>query len=464
MSDVKWKAVHSAWLEEGGRRLDCNPYMSGALEARDALKRLSCRKDKLRDVTTAMFDSGRESRKWVSDSRFGTRFMGSTAIGLAEMSKLPLIANKQVARNPKLVLEHGWSLITRSGSIGRMAYVRPDMVGLACSEDVLRVVPDTSLIPSGYLYAFLSSRYGVPLVVAGTYGAIIQHIEPEHIADLPVPRFGAAFEAEIHQLIDESARLRSAANETLSETLAELEVAAGFSMVELPQVTELSCSSVMLSSLNDRFDAPYHSAAALSAEKMLDRSPLGVASLPDVVKRYFKPPIFKRLWVDGEEYGRQFVSGVDIYRYQSEEPRYVSSRTPKFNEFLLERGMVVFQAAGQIYGLFARPLYVNGWLEGAFCADDVFRIAPFTEEDGAFLYLFLRTKVGEALIKRQACGNSIPRVWEPHISRLRVLWPEPAVRKSFAKPVIEAHEMIEQARQAELKAVRLLEQKIKGGT
>ena len=86
------------------------------------------------------------------------------------------------------------------------------------------------------------------------------------------------------------------------------------------------------------------------------------------------------------------------------------------------------------------------------------------DEDGAFLYLFLRTKVGEALIKRQACGNSIPRVWEPHISRLRVLWPEPAVRKSFAKPVIEAHEMIEQARQAELKAVRLLEQKIKGGT
>lgn len=462
MSDVKWKTVRSAWLEEGGRRLDCNPYMSGALEARDALKRLSCRKDKLRNVTTAMFDSGRESRKWVSDSQFGTRFMGSTAIGLAEMSKLPLIANKQVVRNPKLVLQQGWSLITRSGSIGRMAYVRPDMVGLACSEDVLRVVPDTSLIPSGYLYAFLSSRYGVPLVVAGTYGAIIQHIEPEHIADLPVPRFESAFEAEIHRLVEKSAHLRSAANETLSETLTQLEVAAGFAAVELPQVTELSCSSVMFSSLNDRLDAPYHSAAALSAEGMLGRSPLGAAALPDVVKRYFKPPIFKRLWVDGEEYGRQFVSGVDIYRYQSEEPRYVSSRTPKFDEFLLERGMVVFQAAGQIYGLFARPLYVNGWLEGTFCADDVFRITPFTEVDGAFLYLFFRTKVGEALIKRQACGNSIPRVWEPHISRLRVLWPDPPVRESFAKPVIEAHEMIEQARQAELKAIRLLEQKIKG--
>ena len=33
------RGVRSAWLEEGGRRLDCNPYMSGALEARDALER-----------------------------------------------------------------------------------------------------------------------------------------------------------------------------------------------------------------------------------------------------------------------------------------------------------------------------------------------------------------------------------------------------------------------------------------
>jgi type I restriction enzyme S subunit len=52
----------------------------------------------------------------------------------------------------------------------------------------MRVVPDAEKIPPGYLYAYLSSKFGVPLVVGGTYGAIIQHIEPEHIANLPVPR------------------------------------------------------------------------------------------------------------------------------------------------------------------------------------------------------------------------------------------------------------------------------------
>ncbi len=75
-------------------------------------------------------------------------------------------------------------MITCSGTIGRMTYVRPDMDGIWSSQDVLKVVPNPECIPPGYLYAFLSSRYGVPLVVSGTYGAIIQHIEPEHIADL----------------------------------------------------------------------------------------------------------------------------------------------------------------------------------------------------------------------------------------------------------------------------------------
>ena len=44
---------------------------------------------------------------------------------------------------------------------------------------MLRVGPDTDKIAPGYLYAFLSSKYGVPMIANAAYGAIIQHIEPE---------------------------------------------------------------------------------------------------------------------------------------------------------------------------------------------------------------------------------------------------------------------------------------------
>lgn len=201
------RVVRSAWLEKEGRRLDCGPYMSGALEAKEALDQLNVRKMPLRDVTVDIFHSGREGRRWVDSPEYGVPFLGSSDILRADLSTLPLLSKKQIQRNPKFTLGPGWTLITRSGTIGRMAYVRPDMVGMACSEDVLRVVPDESKIPPGYLYAFLSSKYGVPLIVSGTYGAIIQHIEPGHVAVLPVPRFDDDFESGIHQLVEQASSL-----------------------------------------------------------------------------------------------------------------------------------------------------------------------------------------------------------------------------------------------------------------
>lgn len=183
------KAVPSSWLENNGRRLDCGPYMSGALEARELLRKHIT--EPLSKVTSEIYHAGRESRIWVDSPEHGVPFMGSTDILAMDLSCLPLISKKQIASNPKFSIGKGWTLITRSGTVGRMAFARSDMDGVACSEHVMRVVPNESSIKPGYLYAYLSSRFGVPIVVSGTYGAIIQHIEPDHISGLPVPRLGS---------------------------------------------------------------------------------------------------------------------------------------------------------------------------------------------------------------------------------------------------------------------------------
>ena len=143
--------------------------------------------------------------------------------------------------------------------------------------------------------------------------------------------------------------------------------------------------------------------------------------------------------------------------------RYVSFRTPKFDEFILEEGSVIFQAAGQIYGLFGRPIYVSGWLTGLFAADDLYRLVPYTKSDGGYLYAFLRTAVGQVLLKRQACGNSIPRIWDPHMRDISIPWPDESHRDEIGNAVIAAHDRIEQARLAEAKAIALVEAAIKKG-
>ncbi|MCP4702422.1 MAG: restriction endonuclease subunit S, partial [Gammaproteobacteria bacterium] len=60
--------------------------------------------------------------------------------------------------------------------------------------------------------------FGVPQVVSGTYGAIIQHIEPEHIKDLPVPELPREVKIKSDRLINNAANL-------LTGFLKELETA-----------------------------------------------------------------------------------------------------------------------------------------------------------------------------------------------------------------------------------------------
>ena len=458
---MKLRTVPSSWFEKEGRRLDCGPYLSGAIEAKVLLEKLPVKKALLCEVTKegsgGIFHAGREGRTYLNDPAYGVSFLGSTDILAADLSWLPFISKKQVERNPLFTIQEGWTLITRSGTIGRMAYARPEMAGMACSEHVMRVVPDPDKVLPGYLFAYLSSRFGVPIIMSGTYGAIIQHIEPSHIADLPVPLPHNSFQEAIHNLINKSAQLRTDANNEISAVGDRLLERTSIKPMKGREVSSTGVSVLSSVKMGLRFDATYHSEVALEAESLVSAASVKVKTLLEVCERMFKPSMFKRLWVDDSQYGRQFISGQDAYKWASSDCRFVSLRTPNFDDYLLKRGWLVFQAAGQTYGLFGRPLFVYGWLENLFCADDIYRVIPRNEVDGAYMYAWLRTPHGRALLVRQACGYSIPRVWDPHVSKVLIPWPDELVREEIAQIVIQAHEALEKARLLERKAVAQVE-------
>jgi len=343
-----------------------------------------------------------------------------------------------------------------------MVYARNDMNGMACTEDVLRIIPDEKKVQPGYVYAYLSTKFGLPLVVSGTYGSIITHLEPHHIADLPVPRLGSV-EEEAHILVQRAADIRAEASRKIELMTDQIVAELGLPSLNHFDVSRLGWSTVSSYDIRRRLDAPFHSPAAIEAERAVRSGRYPVEKLRTVTERLFKPPVFRRIWVESSEHGRQFVSGTDAYLYEANELRFVSYRTPDFDEFIVKRGWVIFQAAGQIYGLFGRPLFVSGWLENIFCADDLYRIVPKTLEDGAYIYLFLRTLYGQVLIKRQASGNGIPRVWDPHMREFEIPWPDETTRKRLAQPVIEAHDSVAEALKLERQAIALVTRTIEEG-
>jgi len=458
---MKAKSVPSTWLEREGRRLDCGPYMSGALEAKVLLDGLKARKDALQAVTrdglSGIFHAGRIRRMWVDSTKYGQPFLSSTDILQADLSNLPFISKKSVAENPRLPLSPGWTLITRSGTVGRMAYARPDMDGYACSEHVLRVVPDAEKIPPGYLYAYLSSKFGLPLVIGGTYGAIIQHIEPEHIASLPVPRLGKKVEGTAHELIAEAAKLRDEAAAAQRDAIARVQRLLGWT-----SITSTNIAQAASSTLQRRLDAFHHAPRVVGAREALARR--AAVRLGDKVESVFEPNRGPRLKVDDPAFGVPFLSSSEVFRLDPVGDYSISKRrTPHLDKLLVSERDLLLPRSGQLGGIIGRAVLPLPTYYGHAASEHLVRVRCKSKEDAFFLWSVFASEPGYLATIGTAFGSSIPSLDCELIANMKVPWFDDAKRAELSKLVAASVEASTRAIHAERESVRIVEAAIEKG-
>lgn len=466
---MKVKTAPSSWLQRDGRRLDCGPYMSGALEAKVRLDKLKAKREPLSSLTKGhnggIFNGPKFSRTWVESEDHGVPFVGSSSMLMADLSELPLLRLKdaQSSKLSHLRLVPQMTLISCSGTIGRLVYVRPDMAGVWSSQDIMKIVPDPQKIPPGYLYAYLSSKFGVPLIVAGRYGAIIQHIEPHHVADLPVPRLGKTVERRVHDLVEDAARERTQAAHEL--TVATRAVVAELDLPPLLQKRDrawwghcVSCSEL---NRTRRFEGYFHNPVALRLDDWISRRREGYWRLGDVADVFDVPP-FKHIYV-GSEHGLPFYTSGALFRLERSTDKYLSrTRTKDLHKYVIKKGWVLLARSGQLGGIIGCPQLADSALHETTTSDHVIRIVPRTELiTPGFLYAYLATEeIGYPLLTRTMTGASVPALWPSYLNEVRIV----KARRSFMEEidgiVQQAFEMRIAATVHETDARRIVEQAI----
>ena len=464
---MKVKTIPSAWMRRDGRRFDCGPYMSGALEAKVRLEQLACRKDRLADICKdgmeGLVNAGRITRQWVAGLAHGVPFLTSTSILQADLSGLRFISNRAIRQNPKLIIRAGYTLITRAGTIGRMSYARPDMDGFACSEDVLRVIPDSRRIPSGYLYAFLSSKFGVPMVTSGTYGAIIQHIEPEHVADVPVPRFGDPLEDSVHARIAKAAELRADHQRLLHDATSLLLESCG--------IEEQTLAVWHQSGPELGFEARIGTSRSLRACNYSPR----VAHLLDQIRANVECRTLGDICSDGHlGIGSRFKRidcdpglGVRLVGqrqgfWMRPEGRWISTaRAPK-GIFATDESVLI--ASSGTLGeqeLYCRPILVTGrWLEYAYTQHFLRVVSGDESFSGAYLFALLRSQLAFRCLRSMSTGSKQQEIHRDLISSFPVPMLEASIRRSIEVKVREAFRTRDEADLLEDEAVALVERTI----
>ena len=463
---IQWASVGAQEVIDTDYRLEASVY---AGEGSQAKRRLESGKWPLRNLAgedglVTLYRHTQFKNIQVDKSNF-PYYQPAQINELAPKSSIylsPSLKNELEA----LRVKKGQVLLTCSGTIGTCTYVRNALDNLIFSTDLIRIEPQTH---NGFIYAFLKSRTGQALIAARNYGAVIQHINPEHLYDMPIPNPPSEFKQEIHDLIEESFKLRDESNDLMDAAQTLLKAALQLPSIEtlheraeqFDKTARVLNYSVSSSEVVDRLDGSYYVPIVKAIEQHIARTAGAVVKIGDnqVCRSVTLPGRFKRVYVE-EGDGIVFFSGKDIGQLDPSDKKYlsVSQHAQKIkDELVIKENMILVTTSGTLANTVFVPKHWDGWA----MTHDIARLVPASNEIAGHLYAWLSSDYAHALIHRFAYGAVVRHLEKEHILQVSVpLLHDENTQREINDTVLEANQKRTEAYHLEQEALRVLDEKV----
>lgn len=357
-------------------------------------------------------------------------------------------------------------LLTRSGTIGTVSYVSKTIENTVFSDDVIRVTFKND-VDLGYVYAYLKTKIGNLMLTTNGYGSVITHIEPEHLATVPVPDAPEAIKKRINDLIVESYALRDESNALIDEA-TELLV----NELQLPDINSFDVElykkkanvdtfSVKLSEMAGRIDASFHVPIVDAIKEHMKQHAAEVTTVGDtrISKDIILPGRFKRVYVE-EGYGRVFIGGKQILELDPTNKKYLSlvhhgDRISKQLE--LHENMTLITCSGTI----GRVALVGKHWENWTANQHIIRVVPANKDIAGYLSIFLASDYGYQLITHYTYGSVVDEIDDTHVSSIPFpLLKNADIQRRINELALEASEKRYEAYKLEQQALRIVDKEV----
>ena len=438
-----------------GSRFDPTFHLSEGIAVRHMLSNMPYPLLRVWDVASRIFIGGRARRVYVTKRENGIPFLSSSDILQADLENVKLASKKYTPDIEGMTLQRGWTLISRSGTIGNCAFATRKHAQKLASEDVIRLAPNNILI-EGVIYAFLASRYGHSMLTQGTFGNVIQHIEPDFVGNLPIPHFPTNFQNEIDGLIQESSTLREKATDLLEEAKNLLIDFINTDYIPRSGIrTQSQNIRNLTNSLRTRIDSVVY---INSGREMLTQTKRELVLLKECDIKIWYPGMFKRAYVKN---GYPYIKGSEAYLNDPFRVcAYLSrTKTPKLDQLWLKEGMILLSCAGNC-GL---PKLITKEYEEkeAIGSPDIIRIKSndplFTKE---YLFTYFSLPAIYDYMQSLKYGSVIERFDAEHTENIPIVKPTPELSKEITEIISKYMDCTYRAFKAEEKAISMVEAEI----
>lgn len=423
-------------------RLDAHFSLSDGLVSRRYIQNTPYEIKTIEDVTDNIYCPGIFKRSYVNK---GTPFLGGSDINKQEIYTGKFLLKATTPNYEILKASKNTTLVTCGGTIGKTAFVNDTLSSCLMSQHVMRVIPSSNTA-AGYLYAYLSSKYGYLLLTTNVYGSVIDTINADSIKKLPIPMIPDTLQKIVNDKIQECAKLRDEADCMVKKARKLLFETANIPEIEYSDYDFFGSSipgrnpSTFVRSNKEIGSLSFHAFNWSERNKNLENKiKCQTIKLKEALLDgdFFSTGSFPRVEV-GKGHGIMLINQRDIFD-NIIVGKNISRNGVKLNN-LVEYGEIIIAGVGTLGEgeSFGRTLFAYEDLVGQLISGEFIRMKTNDKVPSGYLYAWLSSDFGFRLIRSTHAGSKLCRP----IQKLLLEKPVPIIEHDV---MVKIDQMIKEA-------------------
>jgi len=467
---MKTVTIKSKGFMESDLRLDAAYHLSEGPLSKKMLELSPYPLLSLSKVTNRIFSGNIFRRVYVAKPEFGYPYITASDMVKSSLETGKYISKKYTSQQDNLEIKAEWILVSCSGTLGNTVFTNNNFKGRIGTHDLIRIVPDETAITPGFLYAYLKSRYGKPLLTQASYGGVVKHIEPHHLYDLPIPIFPEERQIVIKKLISKTAELYVQANELLEANQRNLLIYTNLKSLNtndfeffgnqgsdrILSTFKRSVKDISSTSIN-AFNYSIRIFKLINEVKKKNQTKTIFAVLDH--RKIFSTGSFPRIETKSPK-AITLVNQSDIFNFPITGKR-ISRRNVKADN-LVNYGEILVAGVGTLgeNETFCKVIFANEELENELVSGEFLRMNTINDVPPGYLFTWLSSEYGFRFLRSIHTGTKLCRP----IQKLLYELPVPIIAKDLMEEihlnVVQAHTLRYKALLAEKEAVQIIEKEI----